>query len=93
MTATLAQPKAVTGLADRLSDHERVCMRRAFHHLTAGDAAGFHYALWVGFGDTWQTIKQSLIREGYVDARKREHDAGATPRSHEFLRSFEGQAA
>jgi len=93
MTATLTHPNSIDLGADRIADHERRCLCRALRHLVAGDAPGFHYALWVGYGGGWRTVRQTLVRDGLVDPRKHDHDAGPTGRTAEYLRAFEERAA
>lgn len=49
-----------------LSDHERRQLLVAFSKLTSGDAVGFDYALWVGFGDGWKDFRKQLAERGYI---------------------------
>ncbi len=93
MTATLTAPSSVDALTAQLSDHERRCLRRAFEHLGASDTAGFHYALWVGFGDTWRSFRDALIAGGFIAIRTRDEIAEPTPMAREFLRAIDAAAA
>jgi hypothetical protein len=85
MPATLDAATAIPTIAANLSDHERRCLRRAFEHLAAGSTAGFHYALWVGFGDGWQNYRQALIRYGCIELRARTQQVEPTPFTRDFV--------
>ena len=95
MTATLDAPPLTPELTARLSDHERRCLRRAFDYLALADpdTPGFHYALWVGFGDGWQAYRDSLIRAGFIALRKRTNQIERTPLAHDFVLALSAQAA
>ena len=98
MPATLDAPasdstRTIPSLTTGLSDHERRCLRRAFEHLAASDTAGFHYALWVGFGDGWQAFRAALIKGGFVELRRRDQAAEPTPLAREFLLAIDALAA
>ena len=67
-----------------LSDHERRQLLVGFHKLTSGNAAGFDYALWVGFGDGWREFREQLAERGYVRMVGAHRLAQATERTEEL---------
>jgi hypothetical protein len=93
MPATLDAATAISPIAANLSDHERRCLRRAFEYLAAGNTSGFHYALWVGFGDGWQNYRQALTRAGCIEFRPRTQEAEPTPLARELLLAIDAAAA
>lgn len=67
-----------------LSDHERRQLLVAFHKLTSGNAVGFDYALWVGFGDGWRAFREQLAERGYIQIVGSHNVARSTERSEEL---------
>ena len=67
-----------------LSDHERRQLLVAFHKLTSGDAVGFDYALWVGFGDGWRDFRRQLAERGYIRLNGSYGGARSTDRTEEL---------
>lgn len=75
-----------------LSDHERRQLLVAFHKLTSGNAVGFDYALWVGFGDGWREFREQLSERGYVQLVGAHRVARATERSEELCSALRRMA-
>ena len=95
MTATLDAPPTTPTPTGALSDHERRCLRRALDYLALDDpdTPGFHYALWVGFGDGWMAYRDSLIRAGIIALRKRTNQIERTPLANDLVIALNAQAA
>lgn len=71
-----------------LSDHERRQLLVAFHKLTSGDAVGFDYALWVGFGDGWRDFRKQLAERGYIRMNGSYGAARATERTEDLVNAL-----
>lgn len=70
-----------------LDGGEREALCAALSRLEEGDFRRYQDFLWLGFGDSWTSLENSLIRAGYV-LRRGDNSGELTPKGRQFRASL-----
>jgi hypothetical protein len=60
------RPRSVHDRRQDVTNHERKHLIRALQLYDGGPSHAGDYQLWVGFGDSWQGVRDRLVRRGYL---------------------------